>query len=245
MKRILKFSVLAFIAMAVFSCKQNVGENAKSEACVKEEASSAPVVEASYDICASTQDYVALLPPSNLNGVSISDALKNRRTIREFSDKKLSDQQISDLLWCACGANREDGKRTAPTARNAQEMDVYLFTPAAIYCYQAASHSLKLVKVGDFREKSGKQGAFIVAPVSVSIVADFNKMEGFDDEAKQFYSATDAGFISQNIYLYASASGLATVTCGNIDRPGIVELLGLPNAKAILSHPVGYEAEAE
>ncbi len=245
MKRILNFTVVAIVALSIFSCKQNVGENAKNETCVKAENSAVAVAEATYEICASTQDSVALLPPSDLNGVTISDALKNRRTIREFSDKNLSDQQISDLLWCACGANREDGKRTAPTARNAQEMDVYLFTPAAIYYYQAASHSLKLVKVGDFRDKAGKQGAFIVAPVSVSIVADFNKMDGFDDEAKQFYSATDAGFISQNIYLYASASGLATVTCGNIDRPGIVELLGLPNAKAILSHPVGYEAEAE
>lgn len=198
--------------------------------------------EETYNISTTTEDSVALLKPSEFTA-TLQYALKNRRSIREFSEKKVSDQQISNLLWAAVGVTREDGRRTAPTARNLQEIDVYLYTEAAIYRYQASSHSLKLVKLGDYRGKAGRNGFYLLAPLALTVVADFEKMSEYDEEGKMMYSGTDAGFVCQNIYLYAAANDMATVTCGNIDRAAIAELLGLTNAKPMLSHPIGYPIE--
>lgn len=248
MKKIFKTAAMLIVSgIAMTACCSNSSSENKS-CCDAADSSKCCAAEApaTYEIANSTADSIALLPPSNLKGATLSDALKNRRTVRSFDpNKQISDQQVSDLLWCALGKNREDGKRTAPTARNAQEIELYLYTKSAIYHYQAASHSLKLVKAGNFVEKAGKGGFYLVVPMALTIVADFDKMADFDEEGKQFYSATDAGFVSQNIYLFASAEGLATVTCGSIDRPAILELFGLTNAKAILSHPIGYEMVEE
>ncbi len=245
-----KFNIMAMLVLtgiAMTACCSNSSSEGKS-CCNAADSSKCCVadVPATYEIANSTADSIALLPPSNLKGATLVDALKNRRTVRSFdASKPLSDQQVADLLWCALGKNREDGKRTAPTARNVQEIEVYLYTQAAVYHYQAASHSLKLVKSGNFVEKAGKGGFYKVVPMALTIVADFDKMADFDEEGKQFYSATDAGFVAQNIYLFAASEGLATVTCGSIDRPAILELLGLSNAKPILSHPIGYELVEE
>lgn len=238
------FNRLSCVALSVVtiaslsSCRSNTESAANEE--VKDTAAIA-CPAATYTIEESMQDSFALLAPSKKSSMSLIEALANRRTVRSFAETALSDQQISDLLWCACGVNREDGKLTAPTACNAQEIDVYLFTPKAIYFYQKASHSLKLFKEGDFREKAGNQAFFRTAPIAIALVGDFDKMGRFDEEGKQFYSATDVGYVSQDIYLYCAAAGLATVACGNIDRPAITELLGLTNAKPLLSHPVGIE----
>ena len=193
-----------------------------------------------YSISTDVQDSIALLPNSKTLSVDIMEALSARRTERAFSNDNLTNQQISDLLWAANGVNRvEDGKRTAPSARNAQEIDVYLFTSAAIYRYEASSHSLKLVKEGDYRTSAGTQPFYAAASVAISLVVDFDKMEGFDDEAKAFYSATDVGYVSQNIYLYCAAKNLATVVCGSVDRELVAGLLGIKNGKVLLSHAIG------
>ena len=193
-----------------------------------------------YSISTEIQDSIVLLPNSKTLSVDIMEALSARRTERAFSNDNLTNQQIADLLWAANGVNRvEDGKRTAPSARNAQEIDVYLFTPVAIYCYEAVSHSLKLVKEGDFRTSAGTQPFYAAASVAISLVVDFGKMEGFDEEAKAFYSATDVGYVSQNIYLYCAAENLGTVVCGSVDREVVANLLGIQNGKVLLSHAIG------
>jgi SagB-type dehydrogenase family enzyme len=193
-----------------------------------------------YSISTDVQDSIALLPNSKTLSVDIMEALSARRTERAFSNDNLTNQQIADLLWAANGVNRAgDGKRTAPSARNAQEIDVYLFTSAAIYRYEASTHSLKLVKEGDYRTSAGTQPFYAAASVAISLVVDFDKMEGFDDEAKAFYSATDVGYVSQNIYLYCAAKNLATVVCGSVDRELVAGLLGIKNGKVLLSHAIG------
>ena len=193
-----------------------------------------------YSISTEIQDSIVLLPNSKTLSVDIMEALSARRTERAFSNDNLTNQQIADLLWAANGVNRvEDGKRTAPSARNAQEIDVYLFTPVAIYRYEAVSHSLKLVKEGDFRTSAGTQPFYAAASVAISLVVDFGKMEGFDEEAKAFYSATDVGYVSQNIYLYCAAENLGTVVCGSVDREAVANLLGIQNGKVLLSHAIG------
>lgn len=193
-----------------------------------------------YSISTEIQDSIVLLPNSKTLSVDIMEALSARRTERAFSNDNLTNQQIADLLWAANGVNRvEDGKRTAPSARNAQEIDVYLFTPVAIYRYEAVSHSLKLVKEGDYRTSAGTQPFYAAASVAISLVVDFGKMEGFDEEAKAFYSATDVGYVSQNIYLYCAAENLGTVVCGSVDREVVANLLGIQNGKVLLSHAIG------
>lgn len=193
-----------------------------------------------YSISTEIQDSIVLLPNSKTLSVDIMEALSARRTERAFSNDNLTNQQIADLLWAANGVNRvEDGKRTAPSARNAQEIDVYLFTQVAIYRYEAVSHSLKLVKGGDYRTSAGTQPFYAAASVAISLVVDFGKMEGFDEEAKAFYSATDVGYVSQNIYLYCAAENLGTVVCGSVDREAVANLLGIQNGKVLLSHAIG------
>ena len=230
-------ATVVFLAWKLSDAIDSSKDDQQSNNIVTEESAS----QASFVIENSIQDSIALNKPTENQNPSLYVALQNRKTVRSFSDQLLSDQQISNLLWSACGVNREDGKLTSPTARNAQEIEAYLFTPKAIYYYQKESHSLKLYKEGDFRAKAGNQTFFATAPVAIALVGNFLKMENFDEEGKQFYSATDVGYVSQDIYLYCAADGLATVACGNIDRPAILEVLELKDAKPLLSHPIGYE----
>jgi SagB-type dehydrogenase family enzyme len=152
----------------------------------------------------------------------------------------LSDQLISNLLWSANGVNREDGKRTAPSASNCQEIDIYLFTKTAIYFYDAVNNTLILKKEGDFRTQAGRNDFFANAPIALAFVGNFDKMAKYDAEAQAFYSATDVGFVSQNVYLFCASENLSTVVCGNIDREAIKTLLEITNGKVLLTHPVGY-----
>jgi len=179
--------------------------------------------------------------PAFANGATLLDALKNRKSERSFSEKELSLQQLSDLLWAACGVNRpESGQRTAPTAHGKNEIDVYVALAAGLYIYDADKHCLKLVLAEDIRDLTGKQRFVKNAPVNLIFVADYKKMGG-NKEAKDFYSATDTGFISQNVYLYCAAEGLATVVRGWLDREPLAKKMNLdPNQNIILAQTVGY-----
>lgn len=176
---------------------------------------------------------------SDLNGVTLSEALLNRHSAREFSDKMLTDQQMADLLWTANGVNREDGRRTAPSARNCQEIDIYVYTNQGVYLYNAKENSLELKLKGDKRASVGMQPFVKEAPVILLFVANYDKMDGMNGEGKQFYGATDGGIVSQNVYLYCAAEKLNTVVLGSIHRDELKSALGF-NGKAILGQPVGY-----
>ena len=180
-----KYSCLAFVAIIGLSACRSKTETTPEKEEVKDTAAVVCSVAPTYTITEAVQDSIALSTPSVHSSVSLIDALSNRRTVRSYSSEPLSDQQISDMLWSICGVNREDGKLTAPTARNAQEIDVYLYTTKAIYYYQKSGHSLKLVKEGDFRQKAGTQPFYSQAPIAITFVADFNKMADFDEEGKQ------------------------------------------------------------
>lgn len=172
------------------------------------------------------------------------EALSNRRTNREFSDKELTEQQLSDLLWCANGENRKDGKRTAPSARNAQEIDIYVFSQKGVFLYVPEKNMLKMVIPEDMREgMSGHGGKMIMsAPVTLLFMANYDKMKAFDEAGREFYGATDAGFVSQNVYLYCAANKLNTVVMGAIDRTRIMEFMKV-NGKPVLAQPIGYPVE--
>ncbi|MFH0732346.1 MAG: SagB/ThcOx family dehydrogenase [Candidatus Omnitrophota bacterium] len=171
-------------------------------------------------------------------------SLKERKSIRDFSDKELSLETISSLLWAATGVNRPDsGKRTTPTAVNWQEIDIYVALGKGLYLYNPKEHILELILAKDIRKFTGKQPFTQIAPLNLIYVADFSRMS-CGDEDKVFYSAVDTGFISQNVYLFCASEGLATVVLGMADKPALSGIMGLnKNQRVILTQPVGYPKE--
>ncbi|MBC7187047.1 MAG: SagB/ThcOx family dehydrogenase [Calditrichaeota bacterium] len=188
---------------------------------------------------------IKLPPPQTEGGMPLMAALKARCSSRAFSSKPLPLQVLSNLLWAACGVNRpESGKRTAPTARNMQEIDVYVALAEGLYLYNAKEHVLEPVLMQDLRAATGRQAFVAEAPVNLIFVSDYDKMGNIPTEAKDFYSATDTGYISQNVYLFCASEGLATVVRNMVDKPALAEKMGLrPTQKVVLAQTVGYPKE--
>jgi SagB-type dehydrogenase family enzyme len=184
---------------------------------------------------------IPLPAPRTDGGRPLMQVLKDRKSDRAFSAKPLSLQVLSDLLWAADGINRPDsGKRTAPSAMNWQEIDIYVVLEKGAYLYDAKDNSLKEVANGDFRKLAGQQPFVKTAPLNLIYVADETKMRGAPED-RSLYSAADTGFISQNVYLYCASEGLVTVVRGSVDRQALGEALKLPeNKKIILAQTVGY-----
>ena len=177
-------------------------------------------------------------------GMSLMEALQNRQSQREYSNKDLSLQQMSNLLWAAYGINRENGYRTAPSARTAHEYDIYIIKPEGWYVYDAKEHAMLKMGIEDLREFAGTQDFVKTAPVNLIFVANMDKMASFNEEMQKFYSAADVGYISQNVYLWCASEGLATIVRGQIDKPKAKEVLKLkPNQQVILAQTVGYPGE--
>ena len=190
--------------------------------------------------CLNAQDIK--LPAPELPSTSFAKCMDHRQTFRDYKPDEVSLQEVSNLLWTAYGYNRMgEKKRTAPSARNVQETDLYVFTTKGVYLYDAANNALKCVVEGDHRSQISSQKHFQVAPVAVVLVANYARMEGFDAESRDFYSAVDCGYVSQNLYLYCATTGkFGTVACGAINRDAITKLLKLKEAKPLLAHPFGY-----
>ena len=191
---------------------------------------------------------IQLPAPQRTGGMSLMEALDNRMTHRNFTDQALSLQQLSNLLWAASGVNRDDGsgRMTAPTAGNSQQMVIFVALPNAVYRYFPLTHELRRHVEGDHRAAFGNQAFVATAPVVIAIVADWNRMErwGSDKAMKMRYSHTDAGYISQNIYLFATAEpGLGSVAIGNFNPRTFTTALGLPSSMyPVLNHAVGFVA---
>lgn len=188
------------------------------------------------------QGPVRLPEPQMETGRPLMEVLKDRRSSRAFGTQTLPDQVLSNLLWAAFGVNRPDsGRRTAPSARNWQEIDIYVATAAGLSLYDAKMHALQPVLAEDIRALTGRQPFVKEAPVNLVYVADFSRMGEAKPEEKAFYSAADTGFISQNVYLYCASQGLATVVRGLIDRDALAKTMRLrPDQRVILAQSVGY-----
>jgi len=191
---------------------------------------------------AAAQSPVELPKPKMEGGKPLLQALKERQSIREFSNQKLPPQVLSNLLWAASGINRPDsGRRTSPTASNRQELDIYVAMAEGLYVYEPKEHRLQPVSADDVRGATGGQPFVREAPVNLVYVADFTRMGNSSHENKVFYSATDTGFISQNVYLYCASEGLATVVRGSVDRAPLAKAMKLrPEQRIILAQTVGY-----
>jgi SagB-type dehydrogenase family enzyme len=184
---------------------------------------------------------VQLPKPQIEGGMPLMTALNERKSSREFGQQKLPEQVLSSLLWAAFGINRPDGRRTAPSAMNRQEIDIYLVTADATYLYDAKEHMLKPVAAGDFRAQAGTQPYVKDAPVNLIFVADTAKMGGGNDQDKLLYAGADTGYISQNVYLFCASQHLATVARASVDKPALGKVLGLRSEqRIILGQSVGY-----
>ena len=184
---------------------------------------------------------VKLPPPDKTGGLPMMETLAGRHSTREFSDKEISDSTLSDLLWAANGINRPDGHRTAPSALNKQEIDIYVFDKDGVWFYEPATHSLRPCVEGDHRALlCGGQDFVTEAPLSILLVANGDRFELTGPQASLMMAA-DAGIVCENINLFCSSAGLSTVPRASMDTPAIVSLLGLPaNHIPLLNNPVGY-----
>lgn len=190
---------------------------------------------------AQTLKPVQLPAPQTGGGRPLMQALKERKSTREFGAGTLSPQVLSNLLWAAFGINRPDGRRTAPSAMNWQEVSIYVATAEGVYIYDAKANGLNPVVTGDFRGATGTQTFVKDAAVNLVYVSDLSKTGGADSSDAEMYTATDVGFIAQNVYLYCASEGLATVVRGSIDRAALAKALKLqPREKIILAQSVGY-----
>jgi len=162
-------------------------------------------------------------------------------TIRELKPDKLLAQALANLLWAGFGINRpESGHRTAPSAMNSQEVDLYVALPEGLYVYEAKPHQLRLVLNKDLRAKTSRQPFATNAPVVLIFVADLPRLTKAKPEKREFYAAVDTGCISQSIYLYCAPEGLATVVY-DLDRAPLAAAMNLrPEQKIILAQAVGY-----
>ncbi len=185
---------------------------------------------------------VPLPPPQTSGGRPLMQVLKDRQSSREFSTQKLSPQVLSNLLWAAFGVNRPDsGKRTAPSAMNWQEIDIYVATQDGLYIYDAKANALNPVLAQDVRGATGTQSFVKEAPVDLVYVADLAKTGRAGGEDQTLYTGADTGFIAQNVYLFCASEGLAAVVRGSVDRPALAKLMKLrPNQKIMLAQTVGY-----
>lgn len=200
---------------------------------------------------------VVLPPPEKDKGKSVLKALKNRKTIREISDRKLPVQTLSNLLWAACGVNRRKGPfgfpgRTAATASSSQEIDLYVTLKEGIYLYDPFRHRLDPIVKGDFRILAigkGQAGFGDKAPARLIYVADLKKLintKGYrepgllDPEVQKSYYFADTGMMAGNVYLFAASCGLAS-WFHNCDREELAAVLKLRAGQRVLfGQTVGY-----
>ncbi len=189
---------------------------------------------------------IKLVKPDKSGGIPLMQALNNRTSSREYDNRKLTDEQLSGLLWAAWGINRpEEGKHTAPSSNNKQEMQVYVSLESGLYLYVPESHLLKQIHNRDIRKSTGKQDFVEIAAVNLVFVSDLIKAgvtnpEKAGPEALNT-SAINTGFMAQNVYLYCASEKLACVVRGWMDTPELAKAMELaPHQRIIVSQTVGY-----
>lgn len=186
--------------------------------------------------------HLRLPPPRTEGGRPLREALALRRSTREFSVQPLPLQALSDLLWSACGINRPTQHgRTAPSASDWQEIELYAAMRTGTFVYEPVDHRLRLVSPKDLRSLTGAQSFIATAPLEIVYVADLRRVNATEPLERRFYTAADAAFIAENVYLHCAAEGLATVVRGLIDWRALAQALELrPRQRVILAQTVGF-----
>ncbi len=167
--------------------------------------------------------------------------LAERHSTREFSATPLAPQELANLLWAGWGINRDDGHRTAPSARNWQEMTVYIVREGGAFTYDAKNNKLFFVTGMDLRALCGTQPFVKDAPLNLVYVADFAKMGDAADDQKQVLAAADAAFIAENVYLFCASENLAVVVRASIEKEALAKSLHLsPTQHIVLAQTIGH-----
>jgi nitroreductase len=188
---------------------------------------------------------ITLPAPNKTGGKPLMQALNERQSIRTFTKENLTTQQLSDLLWAGWGINRPaDKKRTAPSSRNMQEIDVYVALSGGLYLYDPESNTLKQIHNRDIRKVCGTQDFVADAPVNLVFVADMAKLgkkEGDEIKDSDLLSSwANTGFIAQNVYLYCASENLGCVVRGLVPKDKLAPEMGLrSNQVIILAQTVG------
>jgi len=183
---------------------------------------------------------IELPAPHKTGGMPLMEALARRSTSHEFGARELSVQQLADLCWAGFGMNRPNGKRTAPSASNSQENEIYLLLKKGAYVYDAAAHRLQPVAAEDLRTlvRGGEK-----APLVIVYIADLSKRDSGSPESRKKVACIDSAFISENIYLYCASEGLLTGYRGGFDEKALTAKLDLRATQAVIAvQPVGYPA---
>jgi len=182
-----------------------------------------------------------LPPPRSTGGQPLTEALKLRRSTREYSDRPLPAQILSDLLWAAFGINRPSGDRTAPYWRHIMVMDIYVAMADGVWLYEPKAHTLLPHLKDDIRAQTGLQDFVATAPLNLVYVAHGERMTDISSEERRLYASVDTGFIGQNVYLFCASEGLATVFRGAVDYPKLTRTLRLPDQQFVtFAQTVGY-----
>lgn len=192
-------------------------------------------------VCGAVADDVILPAPDTERGLPLMQAMAQRRSVRSFADRDLTDRDLSDLLWATMGQNRPDGKRTAPSCRDFREIRLFVFTRDGVGEYIPATHTIRHLVDGDHRALVASGQAFAAtAPVCLVMAADMTKF-GNTDERSLMMAAVDAGIVSENASVACAGRGLATVPRATMDAAAITSLLNLPaTCLPIMNNPVGY-----
>ena len=182
------------------------------------------------------------LPPARTaGGMPFMDAVKLRRSTREYADRPLTDQVLSDLLWAAFGINRPDGGRTAPYSHHIIAIDVYAAMADGVWLYEPKAHKLLPVIKDDIRAATGVQDFVGAAPLNLVYVGHRERIPDLGDQEARLNISVDAGFIGQNVYLFCASEGLATVFRGALDADKLGRTLQLAGQEFVtFAQTVGY-----
>lgn len=182
------------------------------------------------------------LPPARVTGgLPLTDALRARRSIREYADRTLSPQVLSDLLWSAFGINRPNGDRTAPYWRHIMVIDVYAVMADGVWLYEPKRHVLLPHLSTDIRAQTGLQDFVANAPLNLVYVAHGERMHDVTLEERRLYASVDAAFIGQSVYLFCASEGLATVFRGAVDTVKLGKAMQLGAEQFVtFAQTVGY-----
>ena len=190
---------------------------------------------------ASAEEVIKLPEPRTEGGMPLMQALKERHSGRDFSSEKLPMATLSNLLWAAWGINRPDGHHTAPSARNAQEIDVYVAMSDGLFLYEPKHHQLRKVLAEDIRAATGTNEYVKDAALNLVYVADLARANLKEPDAIEFYTGADTAFLAQNVYLFCASEKLEAVVRGSIDRPALAKTMKLrPDQKITLAQSVGF-----
>ena len=230
MKKIINLAAIGLCAIAMTGC----GNAASNQTETMEEKVRTEIPADSI---------IQLMEPDKTFDVSLMQALSDRMSRREFSNKQISLEELSSLLWAANGINREDGRRTAPSAVNSQDIDIYVCMASGAYLYDAKESQLKLITTEDLRLAVAAQQQ-VEAPLFLVMVADVSRYpEGLASqrEVVENLACMDAGYVSGNIGLFCSAAQLATVPRASMDKEALTKALNLTDTQIlVLNNPVGY-----